>query len=151
MKGASVEMIGRWDPFRELSTLQDRVNRVFNEQITRGEAEGTGKTWAPVVDILESESDLIVRAELPGIQREDIDIEVTSESLTVRGERKFDDQSKDKYLRVERAYGPFERSFSIGVPVQSDKVKAAYRDGVLEVTIPKAEEVKPKKIEINAE
>lgn len=144
-------MMTRWDPFRELSTLQDRVNRVFSEQLSRGEAEGVDKTWAPVVDILETESDLIVRAELPGITREDIDVEVTPESLTIRGERKFDDQSKEKYLRVERAYGPFQRSFSIGVPVQADKVKAAYRDGVLEVIVPKAEEVKPKKIEINAE
>lgn len=144
-------MTSRWDPFRELSTLQDRINRVFNEQITHGEAEGTGKTWAPVVDILEGENDLIVRAELPGVSREEIDIEVTSESLTIRGERKIDEQSKDKYLRVERAYGPFQRSFSIGVPVQSDKVKAAYRDGVLEIVVPKAEEVKPKKIQINAE
>lgn len=144
-------MINRWDPFRELSTLQDRINRVFSEQRTSGEAEGTGKTWSPVVDILESESDLVVRAELPGIKREDIDVEVTSESLTIRGDRKIDEQSKEKYLRVERAYGPFQRSFSIGVPVQPDKVKAAYRDGILEITVPKAEEVKPKKIEINAE
>lgn len=145
-------MMTRWDPFRELSTLQDRVNRVFNEQLSRGEAsEGAGKSWAPVVDILESESDLIVRAELPGVSRDEIDVEVTSESLTIRGERKIDEQDGVKYLRVERAYGPFQRSFSIGVPVQPDKVKAAYRDGVLEVTVPKAEEVKPKKIEINAE
>jgi HSP20 family protein len=144
-------MISRWDPFRELSTLQDRINRVFNEQIGRGETDQAGKAWAPVVDILESESDLIVRAEIPGVKRDDIDVEVTAESLTIRGERKFDEASKDKYLRVERAYGPFSRSFSIGVPVQADKAKAAYHDGVLEITVPKAEEVKPKKIEINTE
>ncbi len=144
-------MMTRWDPFRDLSALQDRINRVFNEQLSRGEAEGAGKTWAPVVDILESESDLIVRAELPGVKRDEIDIEVTSESLTIRGERKVDEQDSAKYLRVERAYGPFQRSFSIGVPVQPDKVKASYRDGILEVTVPKAEEIKPKKIEINAE
>ncbi|NLN78728.1 MAG: Hsp20/alpha crystallin family protein [Armatimonadetes bacterium] len=144
-------MISRWDPFREMSALQDRINRVFNEQISRGEAEGAEKTWAPVVDIIEGENDLIVRAELPGVSREDMDVEVTSESLTICGERKFDEGSKDKYLRVERAYGPFKRSFSIGVPVQPDKIKAAYRDGVLEITVPKAEEVKPKKIEINKE
>ena len=120
-----------------------------SEQAAR--REQTGKTWAPVVDILEGENDLIVRAELPGLKREDIDVEVTSESLTIRGERKFDEESSEKYLRVERAYGPFQRSFSIGVPVQPDKIKAAYRDGVLEIIVPKAEEVKPKKIEINAE
>jgi HSP20 family protein len=85
------------------------------------------------------------------MSREDIDIEVTGESLTIRGERKFDEASKDSYIRVERPYGPFQRSFSIGVPVQSDKVRASYRDGVLEVIIPKAEDVKPKKIKVNAE
>jgi len=145
-------MISRWDPFRELSTLQDRINRVFNEQINRGEGSAAaGKAWAPVVDILETEGDLIVRAEIPGVKREDIDIEVTAESLVIRGERKLDEQAKEKYLRVERAYGPFERSFSIGVPVQPDKIKATYRDGVLEILVPKAEEVKPKKIEIGIE
>lgn len=144
-------MISRWDPFRELSALQDRINRIFNEQLSRGEPEQAGKAWAPVVDILESDSDLIVRAEIPGVKRDDIDVQVTSESLTIRGERKFDEESKDKYLRVERAYGPFSRSFSIGVPVQADKVKATYRDGVLEIVVPKAEEVKPKKIEIKTE
>lgn len=144
-------MISRWDPFREMSALQDRINRVFNEQISRGEAEGAEKSWAPVVDILEDNSDLIVRAELPGVCREDMDVEVTSEMLTISGERKFDDKSSDKYLRVERAYGPFKRSFSIGVPVQPDKIKASFKDGILEIVVPKAEEVKPKKIEINKE
>lgn len=144
-------MISRWDPFREMSMLQDRINRVFNEQISRGEAEGAEKSWAPVVDILEDNSDLIVRAELPGVAREDMDVEVTSESLTISGERKFDEKSSDKYLRMERAYGLFKCSFSIGVPVQPDKIKASYKDGILEIVVPKAEEVKPKKIEINKE
>lgn len=145
-------MISRWDPFRDLSVLQDRINRVFNEQLNRGEGEASSaRTWAPVVDILETENDLMVRAELPGMNRDDIDIEVTSESLTIRGERRFDEATRDRYIRIERPYGPFQRSFSIGVPVQPDKVKASYKDGVLEVSIPKAEEVKPKKIKINAE
>lgn len=142
-------MINRWDPFRDLSILQDKINRVFNEQVERGSEPASNKAWAPAVDILETENDLVVRAELPGINRDDIDIEVTGESLTIRGERKFNEQDKEKYLRVERPYGPFQRSFTIGVPVQQDKVKATYRDGVLEVLVPKAEEVKPKKIEIN--
>mgnify|MGYP005838469767 CR=1 FL=1 len=144
-------MISRWDPFRDLSVLQDRINRIFNDA-TRGSSEGAStRTWAPVVDIAETDNDLVVRAELPGMKREDIDVEVTGESLTIRGERKFDEDAKDQYIRVERPYGPFQRSFTIGVPVQADKVKAAYRDGILEVTIPKAEEVKPKKIEIKTE
>ena len=144
-------MISRWDPFRDLSVLQDRINRIFNDA-TRGSSVGAStRTWAPVVDIAETDNDLVVRAELPGMKREDIDVEVTGESLTIRGERKFDEDAKDQYIRVERPYGPFQRSFTIGVPVQADKVKAAYRDGILEVTIPKAEEVKPKKIEIKTE
>jgi len=145
-------MISRWDPFRDLSVLQDRINRVFNDQLHRGESEtAAGRAWAPVVDILETSNDLVVRAELPGMSRDDIDIEVTAESLTISGERMFDEASREKYIRVERPYGVFRRSFSIGVPVQPDKVKASYKDGILEVSIPKAEEVKPKKIKINAE
>lgn len=141
-------MINRWDPFRDLNVLQDKINKIFNET-GRGETASV-RAWAPVVDILETEADLIVRAELPGMKQEDIDIEVTSESLAVKGERKFDESTKDQYLRVERPYGPFQRSFTIGVPVQPEKVKATYRDGVLEIVVPKAEEVKPKKIQINA-
>lgn len=145
-------MISRWDPFRDLSVLQDRINRIFTEQAGRHEGESaSSRTWAPVVDILETPTDLVVRAELPGLKREDIDVEVTSESLAIRGERKFDVEARDQYLRVERPYGPFQRSFSIGVPVQPDKVKATYKDGILEIVVPKAEEVTPKKIEIKAE
>ncbi len=142
-------MISRWDPFRDLSVLQDRINRMFNE--TTRPAEGTSRTWAPVVDILETEGDLIVRAEIPGMTREEIDIEITSESLNIKGDRTFDEESRDRFLRVERPYGPFQRSFSIGVPVNASKVKATYKDGILEIVIPKAEEVKPKKIEVPAE
>lgn len=143
-------MISRWDPFRDMTVLQDRINRLFNESAGRTE-NASSRTWSPVVDIIETESDLVVRAELPGMNRDDIDIEVTGESLNIKGERKFDEESKENYIRVERPYGPFQRSFSIGVPVQPDKVKASYRDGLLEVIIPKAEEVKPKKITVNAE
>jgi HSP20 family protein len=142
-------MISRWDPFRDLSVLQDRINRIFSE--ANRPAEESARTWAPVVDILETEGDLVVRAELPGMKREDIDIEITSESLTIRGERTFDEAAKDSYLRVERPYGPFQRSFSIGVPVDAGKIKAKYQDGILEITIPKAETVKPKKIPVTSE
>ncbi|MGQ9456499.1 MAG: Hsp20/alpha crystallin family protein [Armatimonadota bacterium] len=145
-------MMPRCDPFRDLSVLQDRINRIFNEHFGRIEGETPGtRQWAPMVDIMETPTDLIVRAEIPGVKREDVDVEVTPESLTIRGERKFDMENKDQYLRVERHYGPFQRSFSIGVPVQADKVKATYKDGILEITIPKAEEVTPKKVEIKAE
>ena len=145
-------MISRWDPFRDLSVLQDRINRIFNEQAGGRDAESaSSRTWSPVVDILETDTDLVVRAELPGMTRDEIDVEVTSELLSIRGERKADEESKDKCIRIERPHGPFQRSFTIGVPVQPDKVKASYRDGLLEIVVPKAEEVKPKKIQVNTE
>lgn len=144
-------LINRYDPFRDLTILQDRINRIFNEHTSREGESPAGRTWAPVVDILETEADLTVQAELPGLKMEDIEVEVTGESLIIRGERKMDDTARDNYLRVERPHGPFQRSFTIGVPVQPDKVRATYRDGILEVVIPKAEEVKSKKIEIKAE
>ncbi len=143
-------LISRWDPFRDMSVLQDRINRVFNEHLTREGEAGAVRTWAPVVDIMETEADLVVQAELPGMKMSDIEVEVTSESLVIRGERKVDDSAKDAYIRVERPAGPFQRSFTIGVPVQPDKVKATYKEGILQISIPKAEEVKPKKIEISA-
>lgn len=144
-------MINRWDPFRDLTVLQDRINRMFNEVGRGSEETAASRTWAPVVDILETEDDLRVRAEIPGMNRDDIEIEVTSESLSIRGERKLPEGDNANYIRVERPYGPFQRSFTIGTPVQPDKVKASYRDGILEVIVPKAEETKPKKIEITAE
>lgn len=142
----------RWDPFRDLAVLQEKVNKAFNEQFNQDDIESVNtRTWAPVVDVLETASDLIVRAEIPGMEKDAIDIEVTNEQLSFKGERRIPESETDRYVRMERPYGPFQRTFSIGVPVQSDKVKASYKDGVLEIIIPKTEEVKPKKIAINVE
>lgn len=142
----------RWDPFRDLAVLQEKVNKAFNEQFNQDGIEAVNtRTWAPVVDVLETTSDLIVRAEVPGMEKDAIDIEVTNEQLSIKGERRIPESDTDRYVRMERPYGPFQRTFSIGVPVQSDKVKASYKDGVLEIIIPKTEEVKPKKIAINVE
>lgn len=142
----------RWDPFMDLAVLQEKVNRAFNEQISQeGPEAANTRAWGPVVDVLETATDVIVRAELPGIDKEAIDIEVTSDQLSIKGERKVAEEDRDKYVRMERPYGPFQRSFSIGVPVQHDKVRASYKDGVLEIRIPKVEEVKPKKIDIAAD
>lgn len=143
-------MLGRWDPFRDMNVLQDRINRLFNEQTANQPESASNRAWAPVVDVIETQGELIVRAELPGLKKDDIEIQMTGESLTISGERKFDEANKDNFIRVERPYGRFSRSFTIGVPVQSDKVSASYTDGILEVVVPKAEEVKPKKIEIAA-
>ena len=110
------------------------------------------RTWAPAVDIFEDREEIVVKAELPGLKQQDIDIELTGDTLTLKGERRFEDtQRRDNYVRVERAYGHFQRSFTIGVPVQHDAVKASYRDGLLEIHLPKSEETKPKKVQVTAE
>lgn len=143
-------VITRWDPFRDLEELQDRVNRLFQERMTaRGETRE--RSWTPVVDVYESEDSIVLLAELPGMSREDIDIEVTSDSLTIRGERKFEVDEQKRYVRVERPYGPFSRTFAISTPVNTQTVRANYKDGILEIVVPKPEETKPKKIEVSVE
>lgn len=139
----------RWDPFRDLEALRENVNKLFQESMTTRREHAPIKAWAPVVDVLEDQDKIIVKAELPGMKKEAIEIELTGDTLTIKGERKFEDEeNKEDYVRVERAYGQFQRSFTIGVPVKSDEVKASYKDGILEVIIPKAEETKPKKVEV---
>ncbi|HEY3298687.1 MAG TPA: Hsp20/alpha crystallin family protein [Armatimonadota bacterium] len=141
--------IVRWDPFRDLEALQENVNRLFQEQIGPKREGALTRAWSPVVDVVEDQDKIVVKAELPGMKREDIDIELSGETLTIRGERKFEDQeNKDNYVRVERTYGKFMRSFTIGVPIKAGEVKANYKDGILELTIPKAEEIRPKKVEV---
>jgi HSP20 family protein len=143
----------RWDPFRDLEALQENVNRLFQESMGRPRHEPVSeRAWVPVVDVLSDDDKIVVRAEIPGMKREDIDIELNGDMLTIKGERKFqDEEHKENYVRVERAYGNFQRSFTLGVPVKATEIKAAYKDGVLEITIPKAEEVKPKKVEVAVE
>ena len=146
----------RFDPFEDMGRLQREVNRLFEDSSRpagRGGAElASARTWAPAVDIFEDRDEIIVRADLPGLKLENIDIELTGETLTLRGERKFEDTSrKDNYVRIERAYGQFQRSFTIAVPVRQDAVKASYKDGLLEVHLPKSEEVRPKKVQVTSE
>lgn len=146
--------IVRFDPFRELDRLQNEVNRLFEgytAQPTERSAGVPARVWSPAVDVVENENAVILRAELPGMRQEDIDIELTGDTLTLRGERRFENEErKDNYVRVERSYGRFQRSFTLGVPVQHDKVNATYRDGVLEVTLPKSEETKPRKVQVTS-
>ncbi len=139
------------DPFRGLSTLQEQMNRLFDETLFRGRSDDSGLTsWAPAVDIYETPDELVVKAELPEIDPKDIDIRVENNVLTIRGERKFDKTvSEDNYLRVERAYGTFSRSFALSNTVDAESIKAEYRDGVLTLRAPKREEAKPKQIKVN--
>jgi HSP20 family protein len=144
-----MKTIARFEPFRGVSTLQDQINRLFNETFDRSSEEGNLTTWAPAVDIFETEHELVVKADLPDVKPEDLDIRVENNILTIRGERKFEKKvTEDKYLRVERAYGSFSRSFSLANTVNTEAIKADYKDGVLTLLIPKREEAKPKQIKV---
>jgi HSP20 family protein len=139
----------RWDPFRNLSTLQDQMNRLFESSFRGQSDESALTTWAPSVDIYETENELVLNADLPSVPEKDIDIHVENNMLTIRGERKFEQKVKqDNYLRVERAYGAFSRSFSLPNTVDTEAIKAEYKNGVLTVTMPKRAESKPKQVKI---
>ena len=141
--------ISRFEPFRT-NSFQEQFNRLFSEAFDRSSDESSITTWAPAVDIFETEHELVVKADLPDIKPQELDIRVENNILTIRGERKFEKQvNENNYLRVERAYGSFSRSFSLANTVNSDAIKAEYKDGVLTLTIPKREEAKPKQIKVN--
>ena len=143
--------IVRWDPFREFAQMSDEIGRWFGETPERQKAEKGSVMWAPRVDIKETDKDVTVKADLPGIKMEDIDVSVDENQLVIKGERKLEKEEKEKdYIRVERSYGSFYRSFDVGVPIKADEVNASYDNGVLEITIPKAEVKKAKKVEITS-
>src|SRR5690349_8804755 len=142
--------LNRWEPFRGATALQEQVNRLFGNVLERSSEESNLTSWAPAVDIYETEQELVVKADLPDVDTKDLDIRVENNILTIRGERKFDQKvNEDNFLRVERAYGSFSRSFSLANTVNSEAIKADYQSGVLTLTIPKREEAKPKQIRVN--
>lgn len=145
-----MQTISRLDPFRGLNSLQDQVNRLFDETFSRGRsAESEMGTWAPAVDIYETEQELVLKVDLPEVDQQEIDIRIEKNMLTIRGERKFHNEvSQDNYLRVERAYGPFSRSFSLPNTINTEAIKADYQNGVLSIRMPKREESRPKQIRI---
>jgi HSP20 family protein len=138
------------DPFRDIQT---EMNRLFDNFLGRPAATATGtgsRVWMPVVDLYETNDDLVLNFELPGVREKDISLSITGDVLTVKGERQFDQPlSDDNYFHTERAYGKFERSIRLPMSVQAGQVRATYRDGMLEVSLPKAEEVRPKEIKID--
>ena len=143
----------RWTPMGHLPSFQHEMNRMVNEFFGdgNGEAAGSGlSSWTPAVDIHETEDGFVIKAELPGVSKDDVSIDVHQNTLTLRGQRKHEAEVKqDKYHRVERAYGSFQRSFVLPTVVDQDKVQATYKDGVLELHLPKSEAAKPKRIAIN--
>src|SRR5262244_3063225 len=145
--------IDKWEPFRGMSDIQGEVNRIFDPFRGRPSVSGAGsavRMWAPVLDMHETKDDLVLNFELPGVTDKDVSLSITGDLLTLKGERATNrDLKNESVSHVERVYGKFERSVQLPMPVQADKVKATYRDGVLEVKLPKAEEVKPKEIKID--
>jgi HSP20 family protein len=136
----------RWDPFRELTTLQDQFNRLVDQMWgTRQES------WLPAVDVFDTKDAVVLKAELAGMNPDDIQIEVEDNVLTIKGERKFEEKVDDeRYYRIERRFGSFQRSLALPQGVKADEITATYEDGILTVTVPKAEEEKPKRIEVKA-
>jgi HSP20 family protein len=144
--------IVRWEPLRNLVTAQSEFERFLREAFSPTSAEGevSTRTWAPPVDIYENGDNLVLKAELPGINPDDVEIRVEDNTLYLKGERKFEKDVKEQnYHRVERSYGTFTRSFSLPNSVDADKVTANFKDGILTLTMPKKEEAKPKTIKIS--
>jgi HSP20 family protein len=141
-------LITRWDPFRELVQLQNRANRLFQET---GQDEGLRSTsFVPLVDIYETEQNIVLKLEVPGVEQKDLDIRLENNTITIRGERKFEKEVKEEnFHRVERRYGSFQRSFSLPNTVNTEQVSADYENGVLKVTMAKRSEAKPKQIKVN--
>jgi len=147
--------IVRWDPFKEVATLQDRMNRVFGDlwgRTHRPEEDYLSGSWVPAVDVRETKDALAIVAELPGIEPKNVEVSVENGILNLKGSREFEKAlDGETYHRVERAYGSFERSFTLPTNVDPERVKAVYRHGVLHLTLPKREEAKPKSVAIKIE
>ena len=144
-------VLTRWEPFREFSTLQDRINRVFRDSYSAaGQDESlTTSSFAPAVDVYEDEHKVSLKIEVPGIDEKDIDVRVENNTLTVHGERKIEKEEKEEnYRRVERQYGSFTRTFTLPTTVDTENVAAVYDKGVLKISLPKKAEAKPKQIKV---
>ena len=141
----------KWDPFRDIMTLRERMNRLFEDMPSyRGqEKDLAASAWAPAVDIYETESEVVLTAEIPGVDEKDIEIKVEDNTLTLRGERKFEKETKEEnFHRIERAYGSFFRSFTLPTYVDHDRIEAEHENGVLKIRMPKKPELKPRTVKI---
>jgi HSP20 family protein len=143
-------VLTRFEPYREFATLQDRLNRLFQNSFGESQDSLTTSSFSPAVDVYEDEHAVNLKIEVPGIDEEDLDIRVENNTLTVHGERKFEKEEKEEnFRRVERQYGSFTRSFSLPQTVDSENVSANYDKGMLKISLPKKAEAKPKQIKVN--
>jgi HSP20 family protein len=144
-------VLTRWDPFREFSTLQDRMNRVFRDSFGEGREDAlTGSSFAPAIDVYEDEHNVTLKIEVPGIDEKDIDVRIENNTLTVHGERNFEKEEKEEnFRRIERQYGSFTRSFTLPNTLDPEQVSANYDKGVLKIKLAKRAEAKPKQIKVN--
>src|SRR3989344_435370 len=143
----------KWDPFKDLITIQERMNRLFDETISKTHAPGEeiGGGWSPPVDIYETEEHIILKAELPGVNKNDIEVEIKNNMLVLKGERKFEKNvQEENYHRMERSYGSFQRVFTLPYKVNEEGIKARYHNGILEIVLMKVREQKPKYIKVEA-
>ena len=142
----------RWEPTRELSTLRDRMDRLFNETFGRGWGGEEGlstSVWTPPVDVFETPESIVLKADLPDVNKDEVDVSIENNTLTLKGERKLEKETKEKnFYRMERSYGTFSRSFTLPPNVAADRVEASFENGVLTLTLPKREESKPKQIKV---
>ena len=139
----------RWSPFRELASFQDEMNKLFNEFFSRRSRGEEISLWAPALDISETDDEIRIKAELPGVKKEDVSISISNNILAIRGEKKREvEEEKENFHRVERIDGSFHRSLELPSVVQTEKVEASFEGGVLNIVLPKSEEVKPKEIDI---
>lgn len=139
----------RWDPFRELLTLQERLDKMYRDMERTRKEDFVSSEWRPPVDIFESKDIFVLKLEIPEVDKESIDIKINDDELTIRGERKLEPGvDPENYHRMERGYGTFSRSFSLTKAIDPTKIKAAVKDGILRIELPKKEEVKPKQIKV---
>jgi HSP20 family protein len=142
----------RWDPFRDMTALQERMNKLFEDSLVRTRAadnELLNGAWSPPVDVYETDEKVVLRADLPGVELSDIDLRIEENTLILRGERKFSkEERQEDFLRIERSYGAFHRVFRLPGSVDQNQVRAMHKDGVLEVTLMKTEEKRPRQIRV---
>ena len=143
--------VTRWDPFRELLTLQERLDKMYRDMERTRKEDFVASEWTPPVDIFESANGFVLKLEVPEVDKETIDIKIHENELTIKGERRLEpDIDPDSYYRMERGYGTFSRSFTLTKSIDASHIKAALKDGILRIELPKKEEVKPKQIKIEA-